>query len=688
MSDSIPSKVVRVGALAVAGGLLGALVAAFPLAVTGHAPQEAQIAYSTPGAGRDMGPYNADPGPVIDIDFLVNGGELDRAQYRVAGGPWQTIFDENCAAHPPSEYTDDWAVDWAFLGDDDAYAVDIQVKECDSDVWIIHEYEEDVKGFRFLKDTAPPESQATSPPTSPVNWVINIDWVVDDQSDIATVVLWRRYEDGGWQLSGLQGSGASGVFSFLPSDGLGTYYFELVATDEAGNEELRAGSYGDTQTEVVSYTVCLPLALRNYVLAPDLGTSRKRADQEAVDPGATLGYTIVLTNSGNLTASVTLTDPIPAQTTFRTGTATGCYYSAAYDAIWWTDTLDPGMAHECSFAVGVLADAVGTVANAAEIYDDYGPDPLILPQDTPVRGWHRGLDLPPSLAVYSLAACPEVSTTVYAGTQNRGVFLSVDGGRHWNPTGMTNDMVWGLAVEPGSNCEVVYATTWGNGMKRTDDGGDAWYTTNAGLQDFYLYAVAIDGERTVYAGTYNHGVFKRAYGESDWAFAGLSGKEVDWLAIDPTDPDILYAATWGEGIFRTEDGATTPWTEINEGLDDLDVYAVAIDPQNTDVLYAATYGGGIFFSDDGGENWADEGWGSRVAYAVTVTGDSWAYAGTDGAVTPTSGQALWERPVGDAWRAMVPQPGNGLLKVRSLTFSALYPVVGTTDGVWWYGVAP
>jgi len=671
-------------AMVVAVIVLGILLVAFPVVVTGSAPYAGWIEYKEPGAGEDTPWYNADPGAVIDIDFDAEGGELQMAQYRVADGAWQTIFEASCVYDSLPTWDENWTVDWGLAGDG-AHKVDIRLKKCGLAEWLEDEYQANMSGFRFLKDTTPPTSEAVSPATSPPNEDIDTSWTVDDLCDDPTVILWYKHEGGTWQPSGLQASGTFGVFHFTPGDGLGTYYFEVVATDEAGNQEQRAGGEGDTHTEVLNYVVYLPLILRNYGVGPDLSTLRKEADQEAVDPGGNLVYTIVLTNSGNLAASVTLTDPIPAQTTFITGTAAGCSYDDQQETIRWVGTLDPEGTRTCSFSVRVNADAVGSIANTAKVHDGYHAIPIVVFLETPVRSWQRGQDLPGGLTVYSLAVCPDDANRVYAGTESSGVFVSVDGGRAWTPTALGGEMVWGVAFEPGSNCQVAYATTWGKGIIKTGDGGATWGSVNTGLGDLYLYTVAIDPAKTVYAGTYNEGVFKSTNGGSSWSVAGLPGREVDWLAIDPGDPQILYAATWGQGVFKSTDGAGS-WSQINAGLSSLEVYAVAIDPQDTDVVYAATYGRGIFCSVDGGANWGEEDWGSRIAYAVSVRDDSWAYAGTDGMAN--AGAALWECPVTGGWRAMVPQPGGGQMKVRSLAFSGFYHLAGTTDGVWWYGVAP
>ena len=50
--------------------------------------------------------------------------------------------------------------------------------------------------------------------------------------------------------------------------------------------------------------------------------------------------------------------------------------------------------------------------------------------------------------VLSLAIDPDTPTTVYAGTYCSGVLKSLDGGDHWSNTGLTNEYVRTLAIDP------------------------------------------------------------------------------------------------------------------------------------------------------------------------------------------------------------------------------------------------
>jgi hypothetical protein len=59
------------------------------------------------------GPYNADPGAVIDVDFADAASNLDTASYKIANGAWTVII----AGIGATTYNTDWGVDWSSLSE-------------------------------------------------------------------------------------------------------------------------------------------------------------------------------------------------------------------------------------------------------------------------------------------------------------------------------------------------------------------------------------------------------------------------------------------------------------------------------------------------------------------------------------------------------------------------------------------
>jgi len=109
-----------------------------------------------------------------------------------------------------------------------------------------------------------------------------------------------------------------------------TYFFRTRAQDLWGN----AGIYGDDEWGQAFTSVLLQPA-------PVLLTSRKWVDSASPMPGQSLHYTVLLSNTGNLVANLTLTDDLPE--TFTTLNPPGTYYGTFYGRQWvWRGELPSG----------------------------------------------------------------------------------------------------------------------------------------------------------------------------------------------------------------------------------------------------------------------------------------------------------------------------------------------------------
>jgi CSLREA domain-containing protein len=103
----------------------------------------------------------------------------------------------------------------------------------------------------------------------------------------------------------------------------------------------------------------------------DLSGSYKTADTSFAGPGSLVTYTAVLSNSGNITATATLTDSIPSGIVVLTPTLTGgATYDAQENRITYDGTVLAHASHEISFVVQVGGLISGTVVvNTAQIDD-------------------------------------------------------------------------------------------------------------------------------------------------------------------------------------------------------------------------------------------------------------------------------------------------------------------------------
>jgi photosystem II stability/assembly factor-like uncharacterized protein len=271
---------------------------------------------------------------------------------------------------------------------------------------------------------------------------------------------------------------------------------------------------------------------------------------------------------------------------------------------------------------------------------------------------------------------------LYASTKEDGVYKSQDGGRIWTGMGLAGTRADWVAVQP-DDCDVAYAVTFGTGVHKTTDGGLNWQPANGGLDDLYLYTLAMvpDGQ-TLYVGTSRNGVYKSVNSGGTWApmNVGIPAETgVDALVIDPSNAQVIYAGTWGQGVYRTTDGGSV-WSAANSGLGDLEVYALAIDPGDPEIVYAGTHTQGVYRSGDGAGSWSQDGLAGRVVYTVMVGENGSVLAGTDDS---GDGDVVIQRSVAGAWEALEEQPDR-VSAIRNLSICEPALLAGAVTGAWWY----
>lgn len=139
-------------------------------------------------------------------------------------------------------------------------------------------------------------------------------------------------------------------------------------------------------------------------------------------------------------------------------------------------------------------------------------------------------------------------STVYAGAEEAGLFVSYDRGEHWrelqgltqHPTrpnwfpGAGGMCLHTIIIHP-ANKKRMWVAMSAIGVFRTDDGGETWQARNVGLS-------------RVPTGQPEDEV----------------GRCVHKMVLDPANPDVLYMQEHG-GVFKSIDGGDS-WFAIEEGL--------------------------------------------------------------------------------------------------------------------------
>jgi photosystem II stability/assembly factor-like uncharacterized protein len=241
--------------------------------------------------------------------------------------------------------------------------------------------------------------------------------------------------------------------------------------------------------------------------------------------------------------------------------------------------------------------------------------------------------------------------TVFAIVRSR-LMRSTDGGSTWSEIvrglGDESRALARVAVAP-SDPDVIYLTTHGDGVLRSDDRGTSWRPASGGLADLTLQEVAVSptAPQIVFAaGALTGGLFRTTDGGVTWSTVpGLNdvktitflpgesllvGDAEGRIATSPdlgqtwrppamlgdadavtaavassgSEPGVVYAATASGRLFRSDDGARS-FTRIGEGLPAEEIRSLELSPDHAHdaTLWASTWDSGVFRSTDGGMSW-------------------------------------------------------------------------------------
>jgi hypothetical protein len=199
-----------------------------------------------------------------------------------------------------------------------------------------------------------------------------------------------------------------------------------------------------------------------------------------------------------------------------------------------------------------------------------------------------------SLYVTALTDDGAAVPRLYAGTWGGGVYTRTSTGPAWAPfsTGLPDPYITALTADLSKLpiTTTVYAGTLNSGLYRSTNRND-WQrvftvpTTTA----IWITAVMTDG--TPYVGT-DDGVYNVRTGIQVWSTSPLP---VYALAIEPKAPDILYVGVYGDGVYRLDVSAGLAQATRLPGLSGqaLNVLGLAVSPPGCSprTLYAGTADG-------------------------------------------------------------------------------------------------
>ena len=212
----------------------------------------------------------------------------------------------------------------------------------------------------------------------------------------------------------------------------------------------------------------------------------------------------------------------------------------------------------------------------------------------------------PNTTISSIAVS---GNNVFAGSTDRGVFLSTDKGHTWSNKRTGKDIKPVNVNSIALSANNVFVATADSGVYRSDNLGDSWEQFNNGLPILNVKTITTSGSN-VFAGTIGDGIFFSSDNGNNWTERnnGLSNLNINTIAIEGNN---IFIGTNGDGIFYSNNLGEN-WVSKNSGLEskaDSTIFSIDIDGNN--VVVGTGYG--IFLSNDLGENWV-----RKYPYGETV----------------------------------------------------------------------
>ncbi|MCX6162093.1 MAG: T9SS type A sorting domain-containing protein [Ignavibacteriae bacterium] len=228
--------------------------------------------------------------------------------------------------------------------------------------------------------------------------------------------------------------------------------------------------------------------------------------------------------------------------------------------------------------------------------------------------------------VFSLAIS---GNTIFAGTNDSGVYLSTNNGQNWTQSALNNKDVYCFAIN-GNN---IFAGT-NNGVWLSTNNGQTWIQT--GLNHTINFSLAISGNN-IFTGCYNNqGVLFSINNGQTWTHTSLNNKDVYSLAINE---NIIFAGTYYSGIyFSTNNGRTWTQTSLTNSV----VRSLAISGNN---IFAGTYNfsspSGVYLSTNNGQTWTQTALNNQHVPSLVISGNN-IFAGTgSGVFHSTNNGSTW-----------------------------------------------
>ncbi len=226
----------------------------------------------------------------------------------------------------------------------------------------------------------------------------------------------------------------------------------------------------------------------------------------------------------------------------------------------------------------------------------------------------------------------------YGANEERGIYLSTDGGQNWQKVLSKGENVGGSDVEiDASNPDVVYAALWelrlgpwedgnqyngtGGGLFKSTDGGKTWRPLANGLpkgmiqinltiapnQPSRLFA-AVASARGENAPGSDVGIYRSDDGGENWQRITMDGRPAGRIGggdlpmpkVDPKNPDIVYSTS--TVTMKSTDGGKT-WGSFRGAPGGDDYQNMWINPNDPNIILLVGDQGALV-TVNGGKTWS------------------------------------------------------------------------------------
>jgi hypothetical protein len=175
-----------------------------------------------------------------------------------------------------------------------------------------------------------------------------------------------------------------------------------------------------------------------------------------------------------------------------------------------------------------------------------------------------------------MAVDPNNPNIVYVGTPQNGLWVTMNGGTTWTqvtavPVSGTSSGsypgITGIMFDPGLGgavngvTQTIFASSYGNGVYESTNGGSTWTKLSGGPSDVEFATVGSNG--AYYAvGNNNQNLWRYYNGAWTELIAGNNGQGIQAVAINPNNPNEIVAISGGGYLNVSYNGGTT-WSGID-----------------------------------------------------------------------------------------------------------------------------